>query len=254
MFLLDKIRTFSLYKGNLSRAYKAWCHVGALKGESMKWKDTGEMVDKASSTDEEENFDEEQFSPWADHKGQQKQRLLNKTPILLVLLVAAIAALVAILLMLVMGGRGAVGAGQLASYDERLKKLEMRLDKYEAIDEKVTRIWEQAKSFETFKGRFDRTEASMSLRMDHLTMSLETLQKQLAEAQKPVPRPAPPGKTKTPKPSKKVQYHQVQAGDTIYSISKRYNLSMDQLIRINGLKPGSVIQPGQKLALSPPAN
>jgi LysM repeat protein len=220
----------------------------------MKWKDPGEMVDKQTSTIEEENFDEEQFSPWADQKGQQKQQLLNKTPLLLVLLVAAIAAVVAILLMLVMGGKSTIGAGQLASFDERLKKLEMRLDKYEAIDEKVTRIWEQAKSFEKFKGRFDRTEASMSLRMDHLTMSLETLQKKLAQVQKPVVRSASPKKTAMPKLSENEKYHRVQAGDTIYSISKKYNLTMDHLIRLNRLEPDSVIQPGQKLNVSPSAN
>ncbi len=227
----------------------------------MKWKDTGEMVDKDSSTLEEENFDEEQFSPWADHKSKQKHGSLIKTPVLLVLLVVAIAALVAVLLMLVMGGRGSVGAGQLASYDERIKNLEERLDKYEAIDEKVTRIWEQAKSFEKFKGRFDRSEASMSLRMDHLTMSLETLQKQLAEAQQPVTRSAPPPsksasptQIETPKTSKQDKYHQVQAGDTIYSISRKYKLTVDQLRKLNQLKPNSVIQPGQKLVVTPKAN
>ena len=221
----------------------------------MKWKDTGEMEDKEASTVEEENFDEEQFSPWADQKGKQMRSTLIKTPLLLVLLVAAIVALVVALLMLVMGPRGgAVGTGQLASYDQRLNKLEERLDKFAAIDEKVTRIWEQAKSFEKFKGRFDRTEASMSLRMDHLTMSLETLQKQLAQAQEPTAIPVPPAKIDAPNTQKQTQYHEVRAKDTLYSISKRYKLKVDQLLKMNQLKPGSVIQPGQKLIVGRPSN
>ncbi|MGD9213390.1 MAG: LysM peptidoglycan-binding domain-containing protein [Desulfobacteraceae bacterium] len=221
----------------------------------MKWKDTGERANKEASTIEEEKFDEEQFSPWQDHNGQQKPGALIKTPLLLVLLVAAIVALVAALLILVKGpSGGAVGTGQLASYDQRLKKLEDRLDKFAAIDEKVTRIWEQAKSFEKFKGRFDRTEASMSLRMDHLTMSLETIQKQLAQLRESAATPVSPAKTDAPGTRKQTQYHVVQAKDTLYSISRRYKLKVDQLLKMNQLKPGSVIQPGQKLIVAPPSN
>jgi LysM repeat protein len=158
------------------------------------------------------------------------------------------------LLVLIMGGgAGRASSQQLAQLEERIQMLEERLDKFEAIDEKVTRIWEQAKSFETFKDRFERSEASTSLRMDHLTMSLESMQKQLSKAHPPVaatakaaaPKAAP---STTPQP----QYHVVQPGDTLYSISKKYNLEVDQLLQLNHMKPDSVIQPGQKLIVGKP--
>lgn len=220
----------------------------------MKWKDTGEIVDKEESSIDDEHFDEEKFSPWADRKGKQNQRTLLKMPVLLGLLVIAIVALVIVLLILLMNGRGgALSSQQLASFDRRLQELEDRLDKFEAIDEKVTRIWEQAKSFEKFKDRFDRSEASTSLRMDHLTMSLEALQKQIANAHTPATGSAEPVKKAVQKTTHKVTYHQVQPGDTLYSISKKYNLSVDQLLQINQMKPGSVIQPGQKLIVKQPS-
>lgn len=219
----------------------------------MKWKDTGEMVDKEDSSIEEENFDEEQYSPWSDNKGKQKVNRFLKTPVLLVLLVTAIVALVVALLMLVAGGKGGPASSQqLASFDERLQKLEDRLDNFKAIDEKVTRIWEQAKSFEKFKDRFDRSEASTSLRMDHLTMSLETLQKQLTEAHTPKTSPVASVKKDLEENIKKTSYHQVQPGDTFYSISKKYKLKVEQLLELNQLKPESVIQPGQKLKVRRP--
>jgi LysM repeat protein len=219
----------------------------------MKWKDSGELVNKEEHAKEEEFFDEEQYSPWADRKDNRKGRVFNKIPLLLVLLVAAIVALVVALLMLVMNGSsGDVSSQQLTALSERLQKLEERLDKYEAIDEKVTRIWEQAKSFEKFKDRFDRSEASTSLRMDHLTMSLETLQKQLNETQAPITVQTPPKQADAKKAENKIQYHQVQAGETLYSISKKYNLKVDQLLKMNQMKPGSVIQPGQRLVVNRP--
>ena len=89
---------------------------------------------------------------------------------------------------------------------------------------------EQAKSFEKFKDRFDRSEASMSLRMDHLTMSLEALQKQLNETQQPKAKAAPvaekPAAASKPKAAAVIRYHQVQPGDTLYSISKKYALKV----------------------------
>jgi LysM repeat protein len=220
----------------------------------MKWKDTGEMEEKDTTTEEEEYFDEEQYSPWADQENHKKGGLLNKSKTLFGLLIGAIVALIIALLVLIMGGgAGRASSRQLAQLEERIQMLEERLDKFEAIDEKVTRIWEQAKSYETFKDRFERSEASTSLRMDHLTMSLESMQKQLSKIHSPVAAKAKPAAPKTaPSTAPQPQYHVVQSGDTLYSISKKYNLEVDQLLRLNHMQPDSVIQPGQKLIVGKP--
>ena len=42
---------------------------------------------------------------------------------------------------------------------------------------------------------------------------------------------------------------QVQQGDTLYGISKRYGVSIAALIEVNGLAHGSTIKPGQQLVL-----
>jgi murein DD-endopeptidase MepM/ murein hydrolase activator NlpD len=42
---------------------------------------------------------------------------------------------------------------------------------------------------------------------------------------------------------------QVQQGDTLYGISKRYGVSISALIEVNGLSSGSAIKPGQQLVL-----
>ena len=215
----------------------------------MKWKDSGEM-DEREEKPKEDYFDEEQFSPWAEQKAAKKGFKFGKPSVLLISLVIAIVALIVILLALINGAGETLSTRKLEALEERIQSLEERLDKYTSIDEKVTRIWEQAKSFEKFKDRFDRTEASMSLRMDHLTMSLETLQKQLKE--NPAPQPATSAEeTPAPPPSQpvtnKMHYHEVSAGDTLYSISKKYNLSVDELRKLNHMEPNSVIVPGQKL-------
>jgi len=47
----------------------------------------------------------------------------------------------------------------------------------------------------------------------------------------------------------KMQYHTVAAGDTFYSISKRYNISLEDLIQMNGLDKSSPLKLGQKLVV-----
>jgi len=212
----------------------------------MKWKDSGEMVEKEENN-EEEYFDEEQYSPWAERKEAKKGFTLGKVQVLFVLLAVAIVALVAALIVLLLNAGGESTTPQrVASFEQRLQKFEQRLDKFEAIDEKVTTIWEQAKSFEKFKDRFDRSEASTSLRMDHLTMSLEALQKQISAAQSHQVAAGSNDSVEAKAPAK-IQYHQVEAGDTFYSISKKFGLTVDELLQMNQMKPDSVIMPGQKL-------
>jgi LysM repeat protein len=212
----------------------------------MEWKDSGKITDQEESP-KEEHFDEEQYSPWADKKDQTKRAWMTKVPVLFFLLALAIVALGAALLMLVMDGTDApVEQQKLAALEGRIKQLGERLDKYDAIDEKVTLIWEQAKTFEKFKDRFDRSEASMSLRMDHLTMSLEAMQKQ-SGGKSAVAPVAPKAAPVVASSAQKMQYHQVKAGETLYSISKQYGLTVERLLEMNKMAPGSVIGIGQKM-------
>lgn len=217
----------------------------------MKWKDSDEKVEKEEDALKDNYFDEEQFSPWSDQKDQKKVFRHGKISLLFVLLlIGIVASLTALVMILVSGNGDSYDQHQIASMEERIRQLEERLDKYEAIDEKVTRIWEQAKSFEKFKDRFDRSEASTSLRMDHLTMSLEKLQKQFSASNAaPVPQVVanPGGQAQQDQLENKNQLHEVVSGDTFYSISRKYHLSVEELLELNQMNADSVIVPGQKM-------
>ena len=53
----------------------------------------------------------------------------------------------------------------------------------------------------------------------------------------------------TGKPPASGKTHTVRAGDSLWTIARRYHLNVDRLAAANGLKPSSVLQPGQKIAL-----
>ena len=47
--------------------------------------------------------------------------------------------------------------------------------------------------------------------------------------------------------AKKRRYHEVRKGDTLSRIARKYDISVEQLCRLNEITPKTVIRPGQKL-------
>jgi hypothetical protein len=214
-------------------------------GMSMTWKDS-KNHEKADPKGVKGYMDEEDNSEWngdddIEHLTGWPEHFKKYTPVLLGV----------VLFLVAMGGlkllfSSAKGADEnrLRVLEEKVQKLEYKYRKFDSIDGKVTRIWEQAKSFEHFKDRFDRIEASMSLRMDHLASNIDSLRKQLALAP---PHPKTTRQTKVTDKSSSVRYHTVASKETLYGISIKYGIKLEDLLKMNHMTKNSVIQPGQKL-------
>lgn len=136
---------------------------------------------------------------------------------------------------------------EIINIEKRLALLEERLGKIDEIDEKLILLDTQGKKFDLFVDRFDRFETSMSLKMDIINNELYTSQKRgnkSSESKKPE-------RTKISKKIAHPIYHEVKAKETLYQISRRYGLTVDDLRKLNRLTPETVIHPGQKLIVSP---
>ena len=131
--------------------------------------------------------------------------------------------------------------------EKRLALLEEKLGKINKIDEKLILLETQGKKFDLFVDRLDRFETSMSLKMDIINNELFTSQKKgkkAAESKKPE-------QAKISQKSAKPAYHEVKAQETLYQISRRYGITVDDLRKLNRLTPETVIHPGQKLIVAP---
>jgi len=98
--------------------------------------------------------------------------------------------------------------------------------------------------------RLDQLEANMTAR-------IASIANQLQAAQHPsAPAAAPEAKTPAAAPAvqkeTKAKIHTVQKGETLYRISRQYNLSVEQLRQYNKMDANASIYPGQKLNVSPP--
>ena len=131
----------------------------------------------------------------------------------------------------------------LNSLDSRLLKTENRLTRIENADKSSSIIDEQR----------TRLELSLMDRMDTLEALIDIKNKKNADDtlhSEAVTEPVEIKEVKKEPVADTKKYHVVAPGETLYRISVNYNISVDELRRLNNIGPRSVIQVGQKLQVS----
>ena len=171
------------------------------------------------------------------------------------MVVAGIAVVVVIVLLAIFLPRSkeSVPDKQLTALESRLANLEARLAQLEGLEQQLTA---QEKTLTQLAGGLERVRSDVSSRLDQMRKELSSLEQRPAQ---PAPKPAEASKpeesrkpqaTAQAEPKRKV--YEVAAGDTLFGISHRYGLTVEQLRTYNKLGPDAVIQPGQKLFVGPP--
>lgn len=205
-----------------------------------------DLTGQENSEPEQNDFYEQEYLQWDKKKKTKFGSGVFKLPETIPLSWVGVFFLIfIIMLILALGGI----LGKLSGFENRLIKLEEQMVRFQDIDDKLTLALEQSNGLEQFKDRFDRLEASMSLRMDHLVTGMNNLQKDIAQvkAQKTqVVKPAAVVK-KTPKK----RYYTVRPGDTLYNIARKYGVTVKKIRALNKLSDRAVIHPGQKLIVGP---
>jgi len=184
---------------------------------------------------------------YLDDRGRHIWDSKKSSPILLVLLGLGFFVMIVLFIVFLSKTTDIVSKTKIVNIEKRLAFLEERLGKIDEIDEKLILLDMQGKKIELFVDRFDRFETSMSLKMDIINNELYTSQKRskkTAESKKPE-------RTKIAKKITHLTYHEVKAKETLYQISRRYGLTVDDLRKLNRLTPEAVIHPGQKLIVAP---
>jgi LysM repeat protein len=138
---------------------------------------------------------------------------------------------------------------QLLALESRLEQLESRLGSIEA-EGGLSQTAGEGNPLILLTERLDQLEANMTARINSMANQLQSASaKPVVEAPAKTEAAAP---TPAPKKEVKAKIHTVKPGETLYRISRRYNLSVEQLRQYNQLDQKGSIYPGQKLKLSSP--
>jgi LysM repeat protein len=235
----------------------------------MKWRDSDEYTN-GSEPAGNQGFEGDPNAQWdeaAELNTAKRTAAAASARNSSVWIVLGVAVLGLIIILVLPRVQPSSGEEQIMALQTRIEALEQQMAKFDSVDDNVSRIWEQAKSFEQFKERFERTDASTSLRMDHLATSLSAVQKRLEKLEKSLAaiataaKPQPPAgnaasggpeaASTAPQLAPKITYHTVVKGDTLFSVGRKYGLKVDTLLKINHLPTDTIIKPGQRLRVTP---
>ena len=138
---------------------------------------------------------------------------------------------------------------QLLALESRLEQLENRLGMIES-EGGLAQTTGQGNQLILLTERLDQLEANMTARINSMANQLNTAPaKPAAEATTKTEAAVPDSELKKQTTAK---IHTVKKGETLYRISRSYNLSVEQLRQYNQLDPKASIYPGQKLKVSSP--
>ena len=138
---------------------------------------------------------------------------------------------------------------QLLALESRLEQMEGRLGSIEG-EGGLSQTAGQGNQLILLTERLDQLEANMTARINSLANQLDTAPaKPVAEAATKKEAAVP---AQAPKKETEAKIHTVKKGETLYRISRRYNLSIEQLRQYNQLDQKASIYPGQKLKISSP--
>ncbi|MEW6377414.1 MAG: LysM peptidoglycan-binding domain-containing protein [Thermodesulfobacteriota bacterium] len=119
--------------------------------------------------------------------------------------------------------------------------------KVPALEQKIAEIEKQLTELQV-KISTSGPDPALLQRLDALAQKVETLEKQKQPAADSKAKPSAPSK---PIVSTGKQYHTVQKGETLYRISKKYRISVEELRKLNNLSAEQPLRTGEKLLVSP---
>lgn len=195
--------------------------------------------------------DNEQYSLFKEKKkvkfGTNSPKISEKIP----LSKLGIGFLILLILFLLLFARNKMARfeNRLNALEDRVKSVEEKGQKLDAMRYGMAQIGEQSQSVEQLKTRFDRSEKTLTARMDQISKEFGKLKQQVLEAG--VRKTTSSKTAKISERTLKNRYHVVKSGETLYTIGRRYGVTVKQLQKINKLSGGSVIRPGQKLKINP---
>jgi LysM repeat protein len=166
----------------------------------------------------------------------------NRSPFSKIILGVGIVIVVLIVISLFRGGNN-VTKEEFKSLGNRLDQIERRLASSEAAEKRISSFESQFQTINQSLARLDGADRTLKERMDKLSQQIE----KPATPPRPAPKATTPPARKTPTTKSTSRYHEVAPGETLFQIAGKYGVSVEDLRRLNKIKPGQALQPGQKL-------
>jgi len=163
----------------------------------------------------------------SNHRDQRK----------LLYLAAAAGFVIILAIVLLAGDNNEEATLELTGIESRLESIDQRLALLGGLEERITGLEKQEERLmEAIKAE-RQVEQALRRLIEDLNASIGDRGSSSASAAGQDDR----------KMQGSARYHEVQRGETLYRIARKYGISTDRLYELNEISPGDTIYPGQKL-------
>ena len=120
------------------------------------------------------------------------------------------------------------------------------------LEERMAKLESKAKEAPQVQEKLDSLTRNLNERLSYLEKEINQIKEEAASGKKKpeVSQPAAPAPAPSPRSPAKpgaTRVHTVAPGENLFRIALRYNLSVEELRRLNNMKPDQSLQVGQKL-------
>ena len=194
------------------------------------------VINDKYDDDEVQELNREDY--YDDHAGMFRKKYLTPVTIGGV----GIIVIVILLVIFLSGPKDVVDSRQLQSLETKIQQLEKKLASIGVMDQALDRLGKQEQKLNLISERFDRFNSTVTTQIDQIIKELGVLHQKSPQTPQPV---------KTDQKETKPNFHLVRPEETLWGISRRYGLTLDQLRSYNNIGAKATIQPGQRLKLTP---
>jgi LysM repeat protein len=207
--------------------------------------------DSLDENKDDNYFDGIEHSSFIKKRSGFKLPSIKGMPVLLYLTVGIV--LIALISFFAVKSDPSFDPKDIDALNDRLKKMEDRFIDLGEIEKKIAGLESQGEKIDRLEKQFNTLEFNLAARMEKLKSPVHEPKQQIVKSEQ---KSGSAAQTQAVKEKKQVSaesspvYHHVQPGDTLYSIIRKYNLSDDELKKLNPSLPESrTIYLGQKLLI-----
>ena len=191
---------------------------------------------------------EETYEDYDAYAALNRQGLLRKP--FVPYIAAGVVALVVILGFIMFGTSSQNDAltKEVATITKHLDDIEFRLGNLEQANSGEESLATLRKDYGDLNRQFQALETKLGQNLNQINGKLADFEKKQKTTAKPAATPPQEKKAK----ATATKIHVVKAGETLYQISRKYGMTVEQLKQRNNMGKEVTIQPGQKLKVGTP--
>jgi LysM repeat protein len=199
---------------------------------------------------------EDPMTFWNAEKKTLWKKVFGRSETPFILMGVALVALVIVFFAVYPGSEEPTAPSGDTAVSDRLQQIEKKLGDLQLQIEQFSQVQSELVALKASVAKIGSEDLSGSSKMEQITGELASLKAEMAEVKAGVSTAAkalvasPQTEKKEPgTQAAQAVYHEVEKGNTLYSISRQYGVSVDEIRKQNGLSAQDVIVPGQKLKI-----